>query len=423
MKIKKRFYLLWFLLPVQLVLAQEPVSLEQCQEWARTYHPLLKQKELYQKMTELKLENNETNYLPKVDLNAQATYQSDVTKVGISLPNVNIPEQSKDQYKMYLDVKQNIWDGGLTKANAILEKAREETNLQGVEVELYKVKEQVNSLFFSSFLIQQNLELLSKKQETLQTRKVQIESAVKNGVLLSSELDQILAELVKVTQQQVELESHQETVLAALGILTGKNVDDLRNLEINSLNINIDSELKRPELNLFETQNDLLAASSDLLQKKRNPKLFGFGQAGYGRPGLNMLSNEFDTYALVGVGLNWTVFDWKNNQREREIIQLQQQLVNTQEQQFERNITIALDSEYRKLEKLEKILESDRELIELQTRITASSASKLENGTITSSDYIQDLNAEMAARITFETHKVQAEAAKINYQTIKGINN
>ena len=423
MKIRKQILFIWLFLPAQIVLSQEPVTLEQCQQWTREYHPLIGQKELYQKMSELKLENNATNYLPQVDFKAQATYQSDVTKVGISLPGVNIPEQSKDQYKMYLDVKQNIWDGGLTKANEILEKARKEANQQQVEVEVYKVKEQVNSLYFSSFLIQQNLELLLKKQETLDARKDRMDSAVKNGMLLSSELDQILAELVKVKQQKIELQSQRETVLSALAILTGKEPGALQNLDLESQEITFQTEISRPELGLFEKQTDQLEASSELLHKKRNPKLFGFGQAGYGRPGLNMLSNDFGTYGLVGIGVNWTVFDWKNTRREREVIQLQTQLIDTQEEQFERNIAIALDGEQKKIQKLQEILQSDRELIDLQTRITASSASKLENGTITSSDYIQDLNAEMAARITFESHKVQLEAAKINYQTINGNNN
>lgn len=410
------------MLIVQVAWGQQPVSLEDCQQWAREYHPLLQQKELYEQMGTLKLENNETNKLPQVDLNAQATYQTDVTEVGIALPNVAIPGQAKDQYKMYLDVKQSIWDGGLTKANAILEQARTETNLQAVEVELYQLREQVNSLFFSSFLIQQNLALLERKLETLTAREAQMMSAVKNGMRLESDLDQIRAEQIKVKQQQLELESQRETVVAALAILTGKQPDDLQQLEIESQQPDLNQLPGRPELALFETQTSLLTASSDLLQKKRNPKLFGFGQAGYGRPGLNMLSSDFDTYALVGLGVSWSAFDWKNTRREKEIIQIQQDLVATRERQFERNIRIALDGEYRKMEQLKAMLVSDQELIDLQARITASAASKLENGTITTSDYLQDLNAELAARIALENHKVQLEAAKVNYQTIKGNN-
>lgn len=417
---KHELLLFMLLLPVKFAFAQNAVTLSDCQEWAREQHPLLDQKELYQQISELNLENDETNYLPQVIMKAQATYQSDVTKVGLSMPGINIPTVSKDQYKIYLDVNQNIWDGGLTKANEVLENAQAETNQQGVEVELYKIKEQVNTLFFSSFLVQQNLEVLARKQETLEAKRSVLESGVRNGAVLQSDLDLILAELVKVKQLKIELESNRETVLAALAILTGKQSSDLENLTIEQENVSLNDQLVRPEMNLFEKQSNVLSASTDLLQKKRNPKLFGFGQAGYGRPGLNMFNSKFDTYYLVGVGLNWSVFDWKNTKREKEVIELKQELIQTQQQQFERSVNIALDSELKKINQLNELIESDSELITLQERITKSSAAKLENGTITMSDYIKDLNAEMTARITYETHKVQLEEAKINYQNILG---
>ncbi|PTN09915.1 TolC family protein [Mangrovibacterium marinum] len=408
------------LLPAQLLFAQQEVSLSDCQEWARDVHPLLKQKELYQKMSSLKLDNIKTAWLPQLGVNAQASYQSDVTHIGISLPAVDIPTVSKDQYKAYLDVKQNIWDGGISKARENVEEAQNLADQQGVEVSLYQVRKQVDDLFFSCFLIQQNLDLLGKKQETLEARKLQMESALANGAILQSDLDQVLAELIKVAQQQLELQTSRETTLAALAILTGKEPSDLQNLEIGTSEIGTDTEIVRPEMDLFRQQADLLSASADLTQKARNPKLFGFGQAGYGRPALNMLNDSFDTYYQVGLGLSWTPFDWKQTKRSKEVIQLQQEMVQTEQAQFERNITIALDGQSRKIEQLQQILKSDRELIGLQERIAKSSASKLENGTITTADYLQDLNAELAARITFETHKVQLEAAKITYQNLLG---
>ena len=114
MKTIKRLFPLLFL-PVQFLVAQESVTLEKCQQWARENHPALKQSEIYQQILELKNENNATTFLPQVTLNGQATYQSDVTKIGLSLPNMNIPTVDKDQYKFYLDLKQIIWDGGLVR--------------------------------------------------------------------------------------------------------------------------------------------------------------------------------------------------------------------------------------------------------------------------------------------------------------------
>jgi outer membrane protein TolC len=417
--IKLLFVMLLF--PGPFLLAQEAVTLEQCQNWARENHPALKQLEIYQQMLNLKNENNSTNYLPQVTLNGQATYQSDVTKVGISLPNMSIPAVDKDQYKVYLDLKQTIWDGGLTKAKEKLNQAETEGSQKQTEVELYQVRERVNQFFFTTFLIQENQKILDKKIETLAERKKILESAVKNGVVLSSELDQILAELLKTKQQLLELNTNLETVRYALAILTGKTADQFQKLVLNEEAPVLDKPLARPELDLFAKQAELLDANSELLKKQRNPKLFGFGQAGYGRPGLNMLNTKFDTYYMVGVGFSWNVLDWKTTSRQQQVLKLQQEVIQTKQKSFEQNIDLASDQQQKQIKQITELLKTDQELIEVRERITKTSASKLENGTITSADYVQDLNAETTARLSMETHKIQLNEARAKLANIRGI--
>jgi len=408
------------LLPVYLLMAQEAVTLEQCQNWAHKNHPVLKQLDLYQKILELKNENNATSFLPQVSLNGQATYQSAVTKIGLSLPNVKIPTVDKDQYKFYLDFKQTIWDGGLSKAKELINNAENAGNQQQTEVELYQVKEKVNQFFFTSFLIQENLKILGKKTETLGERRKILESAVNNGMVLSSELDQLLAELLKTEQMIIELKSNKETVLYALSILTGKTTGQLNNLKLPEEIAATDLPLKRPELDLFGKQNELLNANSEILQKQRNPKLFGFGQAGYGKPGLNMLTNKFDTYYLVGLGFSWNVLDWKTTSRQKQMIKLQQDIVQTKQESFVRNIDMATDQQTKQINQIAELLKTDQELIAIRERITKTSASKLENGTITMADYIQDLNAETTARLMLETRKIELKEAQIKLGNIRG---
>ena len=412
---------LGLLLPAHLLMAKETVTLEQCQQWARENHPVLKQSGLYQQILDLKNENNTAVFLPQVTLNGQATYQSDVTKIALSMPGINIPTVDKDQYKFYLDLKQTIWDGGLSKAKELINETENAGNQSQIEVELYQVKEKVNQFYFTSFLIQENLKILEKKNETLVERQKILESAVKNGMVLSSELDQLLAELIKTDQLVLELKNNQETVLSALAILTGKNTDQIRNLALTEEPMLLDKPLMRPELDLFSKQNELLEANSEILKKQRNPKLFGFGQAGYGKPGLNMLNNKFDTYYLVGLGFNWNVLDWKTTSRQRQILKLQQDIIQTKQELFVRNIDLATDQQTKQISQITELLKSDRDLIQVRERITKTSASKIENGAITMADYIQDLNTEITAKLTLETHKIQLKESRIKLANIRGI--
>ena len=148
--------------------------------------------------------------------------------------------------------------------------------------------------------------------------------------------------------------------------------------------------------------------------------VYGFGQFGYGRPGLNMMSDKFDSYYIVGAKLTWNLWDWQYNKREREALAVQSQMLLSQKESFEKSIYILLENEKAATERLTALLEKDAEIIVLRSRITKTSASKLENGVITPADYVADLNNETSARIGFETHKIQLVQAKVNYMTLLG---
>ncbi len=417
---RKLFILL--LLPAQMLFAQQEFSLDDCYGWARENYPNLKQAEIWQEITTLKKENIKTNYLPQVTLNGQATYQSDVTKVSISVPGINIPSVSKDQYKAYAEFKQSIWDGGISAANAQLEEAVLQSNLSQTEVELYKLNEQVSQAFFTTLAVEKQNELLAAQKKVLLEKLKTIQSGVKNQMVEKSAALALEAEILNLEQNQLQLESGRKTALKMLSILTGQNITDDAKLEYNPSKANTPNKTIRPEIQLFSAQKTQLEKQSDLLSKSLNPKVFGFGQAGYGRPGLNMLNDKFDTYYLVGVGVSWNAFDWKKTSRQKEMLQLQSQMISQTEATFNQNINLLLAQQNEQIDKLEKLIETDTKMVELRTEIAKTSASKLENETITTSDYIQDVQAETVAKLNNEIHRIQLNEAREKYALIKGKN-
>ncbi len=412
--------LILLLLPAQLVFAQPEISLDDCYRWSRENYPNLKQAEIWQEITALKKGNNKTNYLPQVTLNGQATYQSDVTKVAISMPGISIPSVSKDQYKAYAEFKQSIWDGGITTANANLEDAILQANLSQVEVELYKLNEQVSQAFFTALAVDKQREVLAAQKKVLQERLKAIQSGVKNQVIEKSAALALEAEIQNLEQNEIQLEAGKKTAIQMLSILTGQTISENTNLKYSIQDLNTQSELHRPELQLFAAQKTQLEKQNDLLTKSRNPKLFGFGQAGYGRPGLNMLNDKFDTYYLVGVGVSWNAFDWQKTSRQKEMLQLQSQIISQQEETFSQNIDLLLASQNEQIQKLEKLLETDSKMVALRSELAQTSASKLENETITTSDYIQDVQAETIAKLNIELRRVQLNEAVEKYNLING---
>ena len=416
----KKIVLLLIIVPLALSLAGQQVTLEECQQQARENYPNLKQSGLLGKISELNHENLRTNSLPVINLNGQATYQSDVTKVEIPIPNISMPVIPKDQYKFYIEARQSIWDGGITRMQDKLEETVLKTGLTQLETELYQLKEQVNDVFFTALLLQNQQKILAKQIETLNEKLLQVTSAVKNGVLDESNKWVIQAEVILAEQQKNKSEAGYNASKSILSLLTGKEISASRSLVYNQATLQEGKPLSRPELDLFSNRIDQLNAKSALADRLRYPKIFGFGQVGYGRPGLNMLNTKFDSFYLLGVGLSWNVWDFRKTQREKESITLQQNIISTQEETFRRNITILLTRVKSTIDEITSSLEKDRAIVELRKSVAEVSASKLKNGIMTPADYIRDLNAETVAMLTLEAHRIQLEEAKIKYNTILG---
>lgn len=407
-------------MPIQMVFGQNTVSLDSCYNWAHENYPNLKQAEIWQEITSLNHENIKTNYLPKVTLNGQATYQSEVTGINIPLPNISIPTVSKDQYKAFAEFKQTIWDGGISQLNTKLEDAILKSNLSQLEVEMYKLNDRVSQAFFTALVVKKQTAVLAAQKAVLTEKLKSIESGIKNGVLEKSAALSIKAEILNLEQNEIQLDAGKSAAIQMLSILTGKTISKESGITYNNQEVFANYDLNRPEFQLFENQSGQLKTQMELLDKTRNPKLFGFGQAGYGKPGLNMLSDKFDTYYLVGVGVSWNVFDWKNTSRKKQVVQLQQKMIQTQKETFTQNIQILLSQQKEQIGKLKKMMDNDQQIIVLRTDITKAAASKLENETITTSDYIRELKAETVAKLNFEMHKIQLAEAQEKYDLIRG---
>jgi outer membrane protein TolC len=414
-----RKILILLLFPVQLALAQNSVQLDSCYVWARQNYPNLKQSELWKEINSLSIQNHETNYLPQVTLNGQATYQSAVTEVPVSIPGISIPTVSKNRYNTYAELQQTIWDGGLTKANKTLETAILNSHLSQLEVELYKLNEQVAQAFFTTLVVDQQKEVILAQVKTIDEQLSRAESGIRNGVTEPSAAMVLKAERINLEQNIVELDAAKNASRQMLELLTGKQFTEKEAFSYQS-NFSFNSELLRPELQLLAVQREQLAVQSDLLSKTRNPKLFGFGQMGYGKPGLNMLLDEFKGYYLFGVGVSWNAFDWKQTSRKQQVLKLQQEMLQSQEATFIQNLNLLLIQQKEQIGKLEQLIANDENLVKLRSGITKAAASKLENETITTSDYVQELQAETVEKLKQELHKIQLNEAREKYVLIKG---
>lgn len=414
----KRFIIILIVLVTVPILGQQTITLQECYELAAVNYPLAKQSQLLEAQNQLDKEVISNAKLPTLRFDAQATYQSDV--IEIPIPNSTIAPLNKDQYRTTLSVNQLIYNGGATDASLKIKSAQFKTKQQQVEVSLYQLKQKINQLYFSILLSQETTLLLEAKQKQLQEKLKEVTSGIKYGVLLPTSGKILEAELLILGQQFWEVESNKTSLIETLSNIIGQSMDALTTFQNPLVEIQSKSSLKRPELELFELKKEEIESNDALISKQNSPKLLGFATGGYGNPGLNMLDNAFQPFYTVGVKLNWTVFDWNSNKKQRESLSINKDIIDTEAETFKLNTNTELNKQQKEIEKIEAFITSDVEIINLRKEVLKSADSQLRNGTITSSGYITALTNLYEDENTMVKHKIKLQLAKANYNIIKG---
>lgn len=399
--------LLFVALPIAAL--GQSITLDECQTKAKANYPLVKQYNLIEQTAQYNISNANKGYLPQVTLSAKGTYQSQVTKLPITIPNVTIPGLSKDQYQAVVEANQVIWDGGAISAQKKITNANAEVEKQKLEVDLYALNERINQLYFGILLLKEQLRQNDILQNELQTNYNRVASYKQNGVANQSDLDALKVEQINAQQRGTELHSTQKSYFIMLSALTGLTIDTKTELikpEINlaSLNTTVNH---RPEIGLFDAQNKLFENQKELLNAGNRPKIGAFVQGGYGKPGLNMLTNAFSDFYIGGIRLSWNLSGFYTQKNNLNKIEVSKKAMDVQKETFLFNSDLKTKQQQTEIEKLKSTLANDDEIIRLRGNIKKSATTKVDNGTLTITDLIREINAEDQAKQLKSLHEIQ----------------
>ncbi|MDD3037263.1 TolC family protein [Bacteroides sp.] len=385
------------------------VTLEECQRKTQNNYPLVRQYDLVEKTKEYNLENAARGNLPQFALSAKATYQSEVTELPIKIPGVNIKGLPKDQYQLAVELQQNIWDGGgirMQKKQAI---AGAEVDKEKLNVDMYALNNRVNDLYFGILLLDEQLRQNSLLQDELERNFRQISSYVENGIANQADLDAVKVEQLNARQKRVALSFSREAYLKMLSLLIGEELSQESILEkpVPEKDISVVSEIRRPELSLFDAQATGLDVKEKALNVRHLPRFGLFVQGAYGNPGLNMLKNEFSPYYVAGVRLSWNFGSLYTLKNDRRLIENQRQQLGNNRDVFLFNTRLQMTQQDQAIRSMEKQMKDDDEIIRLRTNIRKSAEAKVANGTLTVTEMLRELTNESLARQAKAMHEIQ----------------
>lgn len=376
----------------------------------------------------LRQQNLTAERRPTLSLQGQAQYQSDVARIPVTLPGgVKVPTPPHDTYDAHLEAGQRLYDPSISPRRAVEDAQLAESQAR-LSAALYPVRQNVSDVYFAALRAQSQLAELETAITDLEAQLRVTRARVREGTALPSEEKTIRAELLKRRQSVAELSASRRASLVVLGDLTGQSLDSATILrapdlaaEVAQARRSIAELRQRPEYEQFAGSRAVLAQQERAIAARDRPRLSAFGRAGYGRPGLNALSDKFDSYWLTGLQVQWSPWTWGMTRREKELLSLQRQIISAEEQQFTDNLRRATEQDLATIDRLAVTLAQDDEIIALREDIAAETRSRFNEGVVTSAEYVDRQTDVLSARVARALHRAELAQARARLLNTLGI--
>jgi len=388
-------------------------SLEECRQAAEHNYPIIRQYDLIARTTELTVRNIQKAWFPQISVTAQGSYQNKVTawpenlqglfaQMGLQLQGL-----SRDQYKVGIDVRQTLFDGGAIGSRREIARGEGAVQAAQTEVDLYKIGQRVHEMYFALLLLDEQLRLNADINALLRSNEAQLAAMLKSGTASAGDFENVKAERLSAEQQQTELLSQRQTLQRLLSLFCGIPVDSIRQPAVPNLP---SGENKRPELRLFDRRLQLTDAQEKALDAQLLPQLGFFAQGYYGNPGLNlfedMMKRRWSWNGIAGLKLTWNLSALYTHRNEKSKLRVQRELIENARQQFLFNNQLDETQQSENVRRFRAIAQRDGEIIALRTAVRKAAESKLAHGIIDVNGLLREINKENAAKTQQAIHEI-----------------
>ena len=388
-------------------------SLEECRQAAEHNYPIIRQYDLIARTTELTVRNIQKAWFPQISVTAQGSYQNKVTawpenlqglfaQMGLQLQGL-----SRDQYKVGIDVRQTLFDGGAIGSRREIARGEGAVQAAQTEVDLYKIGQRVHEMYFGLLLLDEQLRLNADVNALLRSNETQLAAMLKSGTASAGDFENVKAERLSAEQQQTELLSQRQTLQRLLSLFCGIPVDSIRRPAVPNLP---SGENKRPELRLFDRRLQLTDAQEKAVDAQLLPQLGLFAQGYYGNPGLNlfedMMKRRWSWNGIAGLKLTWNLSALYTHRNEKSKLRVQRELIENARQQFLFNNQLDETQQSENVRRFRAIAQRDGEIIALRTAVRKAAESKLAHGIIDVNGLLREINKENAAKTQQAIHEI-----------------
>jgi len=325
------------------------LTLKECIEIALKENPELKMKMSDYAVASEDVQQSRKDLLPTLSFSANYRRQSTVPSVEfppiksplggqpISIfPEGGLELGSLDTYDFKLNVVQPVFTGFRLKNRVAASTLQAKSRYHEIEKARADLIFRVESAYANVLKARHILKIAETGKAQVQKHLSDVKNFVDQGLALKSDFLTVKVKLAEAELAVLRAQNGIKMALAALENIMGAPIPPDAEMEEFSLyqvaSVDVDSSIRmamqnREELKALSLARQASGTAIKIVRGNRLPTVSAFASYGYGRPGLDFVKNEWMDYWVVGVGANWTLWNWGKTRSKIQQAQLQSQKV------------------------------------------------------------------------------------------------
>lgn len=400
----KRIRMWWFIALVPCCLSARALSLSEARQMAHDNYPTIQQYGLIERSRDYTIDNVAKGWLPRVSVSAGIYGFTDIVKsnaltqqMGMNMNNIMANGS--------ITVSQRVYDGGQIATQRQVVAAQSDVQARELDVSMYAIYERIDQLFFGILLLDEQLRLNDLYLTDLNTSKQTIQSMMKGGIASQSDLETILVEEIKASQQGDALRTSRLSYLRILGLFIGKELSENETLEKPESLISMGHEaMNRPEISYYASKDLLFNAQHKQLDSNLHPTVSVFGM-GTVHTKVSDFLNE--SLFMVGVSLSWNIGALYTRKNDLHKLEIQRAINNNQRETFLFQNRLENEEANGAISSLHKQIAKDDEIVTLRESIRSKGEKKVKLGTESVNELVRLINAVSLAKQQKALHEIE----------------
>ncbi len=254
--------------------------------------------------------------LPGLDFEASYNHVTDVPELRMPTPMgvQTIRLGTFDKYEAGLSVNYVLFSGFAQQNNIRLKELQKDLSAVRLKSSQKEIAFQTIRAYRQVQMLLLTVDIYKAAEKRVGLKLNDVRTLVKQGMALAVDTLSLRLSLLDAQQNRLNMESRLELAQQQLDNLTGTHIVVQR--EETSPHKTPEA-IWTPEQNLrlqaLNKQIRLAQATAGLAESPLYPHVALYAAYKYGKPGLDMISNEWMAYGVWGAGLSWNLFNWQKD--------------------------------------------------------------------------------------------------------------